>query len=93
MSWFSVSCADTANAAQTDSDGDGVGDACEPSAPVPPAPIPPPPPTNNPPPTSSVTNPPPASGGGGGGGGGGALDGSVLILLAGFAMLRARRKT
>ena len=38
-----------------------------------------------------VTNPPPASGGSGGGGGG-ALDGSVLILLAGFAMLRARPK-
>jgi len=38
-----------------------------------------------------VSNPPPSSGGGGGGGG--ALDGSVLILLAGFAMLRARRKT
>ncbi|HYJ40126.1 MAG TPA: hypothetical protein VEW08_05005, partial [Steroidobacteraceae bacterium] len=37
-----------------------------------------------------VTNPPPSSGGGGGGGG--ALDGSVLILLAGFAMLRARPK-
>jgi choice-of-anchor B domain-containing protein len=40
-----------------------------------------------------VTNPPPPASGGGGGGGGGALDGSVLILLAGFAMLRARRRT
>jgi choice-of-anchor B domain-containing protein len=41
-----------------------------------------------------VTTPPPGGGGsssGGGGGGGGALDGLVLILLAGFAMLRARR--
>ena len=30
---------------------------------------------------------------GGGGGGGGAVDPALLILLAGFAMLRARRKT
>ena len=29
---------------------------------------------------------------GGGGGGGGAIDPALLILLAGFAMLRARRK-
>ena len=46
-------------------------------------PPPPPPPVSNP--------PPPAPGGGGGGGGGGALDFAVLILLAGFAILRARR--
>ncbi|MEO8019271.1 MAG: choice-of-anchor B family protein [Pseudomonadota bacterium] len=38
-----------------------------------------------------VSNPPPAVGGGGGGGG--AFDALVLILLAAFAMLRARRKT
>jgi choice-of-anchor B domain-containing protein len=43
-----------------------------------PPPPPPPPPSNNPPPRS------------GGGGGGGSLDFAVLILLAGFAMLRAR---
>ncbi len=47
---------------------------------LPPPPAPPP-----------VANPPPPSqGSGGGGGGGGALDFAVLILLAGFAMLRAR---
>jgi choice-of-anchor B domain-containing protein len=48
--------------------------------------LPPPPP---PPPPS--TNPPPSPGAGGGGGGGGSLDFAVLILSAGFAMLRARR--
>jgi hypothetical protein len=42
--------------------------------------------------------PPPAGGGGNpqvprSGGGGGAVDLTLLILLAGFAMLRARRKT
>jgi choice-of-anchor B domain-containing protein len=37
-----------------------------------------------------VTNPPPVAGRGGGGGG--ALDAVILILLAGFAMLRARRR-
>ena len=41
----------------------------------------PPPVSNNPPPRAS------------GGGGGGAFDPLILILLAGFAMLRARRKT
>jgi hypothetical protein len=46
-----------------------------------PPPAPPPP----------VVNPPPPAQGGGGGGGGGSLDFAVLILLAGFAMLRARR--
>jgi len=50
-----------------------------------------------PPPTPVVTNPPPppTTGGGkplGGSGGGGALDFGVLILLSGFAMVRARRK-
>jgi len=40
------------------------------------------------PPVTSNPDPPRA----GGGGGGGALEGSVLILLAGFAMVRARRK-
>jgi choice-of-anchor B domain-containing protein len=45
--------------------------------------LPPPPPGGN--------NPPPVQPGRGGGGGG-AVDPSVLILLAGFAMLRARRK-
>jgi len=49
-----------------------------------------------PPPTPVATNPPPppTTGGGkplGGGGGGGALDFGVLILLTGFAMVRARR--
>jgi hypothetical protein len=44
-----------------------------------------------PPPPPPVSNPPPSQGGGGGGGGGGALDFAVLILLAGFAILRARR--
>ena len=47
-------------------------------------PPPPPPPVSNPP-------PPAQGGGGGGGGGGGALDLAVLILLAGFAIVRARR--
>lgn len=51
---------------------------------LPPPPAPPPPSTNNPRPAP-----------GGGGGGGGSLDGiagyALLILLAGFAMLRARR--
>ena len=50
---------------------------------LPPPPAPPPPSTNNPQPTPA------------GGGGGGSLDGvddfALLILLAGFAMLRARR--
>jgi choice-of-anchor B domain-containing protein len=46
--------------------------------------LPPPPP----PPTS---NPQPNPGGGGGGGGGGSFDLGVLLLLAGFAMVRARR--
>lgn len=47
-----------------------------------------PPPVAAPP----MQNPPPAAPArGGGGGGGGALDVTVLILLAGFAMLRARR--
>lgn len=49
--------------------------------------LPPPPPPATPPPGGS--NPPPRMVGGGGGG---ALDASVLILLAGFAMLRGRRK-
>ena len=46
------------------------------------------------PPPSSIPSPPsnpPPGGGGGGGGGGGSFDPGVLILLAGFAMLRARR--
>jgi len=47
------------------------------------------PPPVNPPPTGG--NPDPPSTGGGGGGGGGSLDVAVLILLAGFAMVRARR--
>jgi choice-of-anchor B domain-containing protein len=47
------------------------------------------PPPTAPPPGSS--NPPPAQGSGGGGGGG-AVDLAVLLLLAGFAMLRARRR-
>src|SRR6185503_8437868 len=46
------------------------------------------PPPVNPPPTGG--NPDPPSTGGGGGGGGGSLDVAVLILLAGFAMVRAR---
>jgi choice-of-anchor B domain-containing protein len=45
--------------------------------------LPPPPPGGNNPPPPPIRN---------GGGGGGAVDPSVLILLAGFAMLRARRK-
>jgi choice-of-anchor B domain-containing protein len=49
--------------------------------------LPPPPP---PPPSGS--NPPPSSPGNGGGGGGGALDAAILILLSGFAMVRARRR-
>lgn len=52
-----------------------------------------PPPGSTPPPSGS--NPP--SQGGGGGGGGGSLDGAgdfaLLLLMAGFAMLRARRKS
>jgi choice-of-anchor B domain-containing protein len=50
-----------------------------------------PPPSGNPP----GSNDPPAQGGGGGGGGGalgGAGDFALLLLMAGFAMLRARRK-
>jgi choice-of-anchor B domain-containing protein len=52
------------------------------------------PPPAAPPP--GANNPPPSNGGGGnGGGGGGSFDGiddaALLILLAGFAMLRARR--
>jgi choice-of-anchor B domain-containing protein len=49
--------------------------------------LPPPPPPTTPPPGGS--NPQPGLGGGGGGG---AIDASVLILLAGFAMVRGRRK-
>ena len=40
-----------------------------------------------------VSNPDPPRAGGGGGGGGGAVDPALLILFAGLAMLRARRKT
>ena len=47
--------------------------------------LPPPPPPVGPP------NPPPHRGGGGGGGAS-SMDLALLILLAGFAMLRARRK-
>jgi len=47
------------------------------------------PPPSAPPPGSN--NPPPSPGGGGGGGGGGSLDFAILLLLSGFAMLRARR--
>jgi choice-of-anchor B domain-containing protein len=47
-----------------------------------------------PPPAPPVTNDPPAPGGrSGGGGGGGAIDLAALILLAGFAMVRARSNT
>jgi len=46
-----------------------------------------------PPPVGGANPQPPRGGGGGGGGGGGATDPALLILFAGLAMLRARRKT
>jgi choice-of-anchor B domain-containing protein len=46
-----------------------------------------------PPPPPAPSNPQPPVSRPGGGGGGGAIDFAVLILLAGSAMLRARRKT
>lgn len=45
-----------------------------------------------PPPAPPSSNPPPSLPGSGGGGGGGAIDPTLLILFAGLAMLRARRK-
>ena len=51
--------------------------------------LPPPPPPPPPPVGGNPQVPRPS----GGGGGGGAVDPALLILLAGFAMLRARRKT
>jgi len=46
-----------------------------------------------PPPAPPSGNPQPPRPGAGGGGGGGAVDPTLLILFAGLAMLRGRRKT